>query len=98
LLRHAARWKDSHISGISILEACLAGSVFLLVLALMMGVTAIWDLGGLATGVRARLDAAPLLGGAYRRLPPWTFRAFGIWCIVFGIGQLIFVATLTHGG
>jgi hypothetical protein len=23
-------------------------------------------------------------------LPPWTFRAGGVWCFAFGIGQLIY--------
>jgi hypothetical protein len=32
----------------------------------------------------------------YRRLPPWYFRAFGVWCFVFGIGQLIFVIATLH--
>jgi hypothetical protein len=71
--------------------------VLLLVLAVAMGVVAVWDLGGLATTMRTRLDALPLLGASYARLPSWTFRAFGVWCIVFGIGQLIFVFAITQG-
>jgi hypothetical protein len=78
-------------------EACLAGSVLLLVLAVAMGVVAIWDVGGLVTTMRARLDAMPMLGASYRRLPSWVFRAFGVWCIVFGIGQLIIVYATVHG-
>jgi hypothetical protein len=78
-------------------EASLAASVFLLVLAVAMGVVAIWDLGGLATTVRGRLSAMPVLGALYRRTPPWAFRAFGVWCILFGIGQLMFVYAITHG-
>jgi hypothetical protein len=55
------------------------------------------DVGGLATTMRARLDAMPILGASHRRLPSWAFRAFGVWCIVFGIGQLIFVYAIVHG-
>jgi hypothetical protein len=78
-------------------EACLTGSVLLLVLALAMGATAIWDLGGLATAVRARLEALPMLGASYKRLPSWALRAFGVWCFVFGVAQVIFVSAITHG-
>jgi hypothetical protein len=71
--------------------------VVLLVVAAAMGVVAIWDVGGLATTMRARLEAMPVLGASYRRLPSWTFRAFGVWCFVFGIGQLVFVYITVHG-
>jgi hypothetical protein len=47
--------------------------------------------------MRARLEAMPVLSPSYRRLPSWTFRAFGVWCFVFGIGQLIFVYITVHG-
>jgi hypothetical protein len=82
---------------ISSAEACLAGSVVLLVLALAMGAVAIWDVGGLATRIRVRLEAMPILGASYTRLPSWAFRAFGVWCMLFGISQLIFVFAITHG-
>ena len=78
-------------------EAFVAGSVLLLVLAVAIEIVAIWDLGGLASTVRERLSATPVLGASYRRLPPWAFRAFGIWCILFGIGQLIYVYAMLHG-
>lgn len=74
----------------------MAGSVVLLVMAVAMGVVAIWDVGGQATTMRARLEAMPVLGAAYRRMPSWTFRAFGVWCFVFGIGQLVFVYITVH--
>jgi hypothetical protein len=70
--------------------------VVLLVVAVAMGVVAIGDLGGLATTIRARLDAMPMLGASYRRLPSRVIRAFGVWCILFGIGQLILVSAITH--
>jgi hypothetical protein len=72
-------------------------SVVLLVVAVAMGVVFIWDVGGAATAMRARLETKSPMGALYKRLPPWTFRAFGVWCIVFGIGQLIFVIATVHG-
>ena len=75
----------------------MVGSGLLLVLAVGMGVVAIWDVGGLATAIRARFELMPILGASYRRLPSWVFRLFGIWCIVIGIGQLIFVYAIMHG-
>jgi hypothetical protein len=75
----------------------MAGSVVFLVLAVAMGAVCIWDLGGAATAVRARLEERSVMRAWYRRLPPWTFRAFGVWCVVFGIGQLIYVIATVHG-
>jgi hypothetical protein len=79
------------------MEAFVAGSVILLVLAVAMGVVAIWDVGGLASTVRERLSAMPVLGASYRLLPSWAFRAFGVWCVLFGIGQLIYISVFLHG-
>ena len=62
-----------------------------------IGVVCIWDVGGLATMMRARLEERSVMRAWYRRLPSWTFRAFGVWCIVFGIGQLIYVIATVHG-
>jgi len=75
----------------------LAGSVIILALGLVMGVVAIWDVGGLATTMRARLEGLPMLGASYKRLPSWTFRAFGVWCVVFAVGQLVYVYVTVHG-
>jgi hypothetical protein len=50
-----------------------------------------------ATAVRARLEAKSMMRAWYKRLPPCYFRAFGVWCIVFGIGQLIFVIATERG-
>lgn len=66
-------------------------------LAIVMGAVAIWDVGGMATAIRARLETRPVVGGWYKRLPPWAFRAFGVWCVVFGVGQLVYVYAITHG-
>ena len=54
----------------------MAFSVVLLVVAVAMGVVFIWDVGGAATAMRARLEAKSMMGAWHRRLPPWTFRAF----------------------
>jgi hypothetical protein len=67
----------------------MAVSVVLLVLAVAMGVAFIGDVGGTATKMRSRLETRSMMRAWCKRLPPWTFRAFGVWCIVFGIGQLI---------
>jgi hypothetical protein len=74
----------------------MVGSVIFLVLAVAMGVVCIWDVGGAATAVRQRLDERSMMRAWYRRLPPWYFRAFGVWCFVFGIGQLIFFLVTLH--
>jgi len=71
----------------------MAFSVVLLVLAVAMGVVNMWDVGGLASKMRARLEA-----GRYPRMPSWWERVFGVWCFVFGIGQLIFFIATAHGG
>ncbi|MBO0801587.1 MAG: hypothetical protein J2P25_00715 [Nocardiopsaceae bacterium] len=82
---------------VDVMEASLVGSVLLLFMGIAMGITAIWDIGGVASRMRADLEEWPLFGGLYRRMPSWTFRAFGIWCIIFGIGQLIFMYSITRG-
>ena len=74
----------------------LAGSVIILALGLVIGVVAIWDVGGLATTMRNRLEGLPLLGGSYGRLPSWMFRAFGVWCVAFAVGQLVYVYVVVH--
>jgi len=74
----------------------MVGSVVLLVLAVAMGVVCIWDVGGAATAMRARMEERSRMRAWYRRLPPWYFRAFGAWCFVFGIGQLIFFIATLH--
>jgi hypothetical protein len=71
-------------------------SVVLLVVGVAMGVVCIWDVGSVATAMRARLEAKSIMGAWYKRLPPWYFRAFGVWAIVFGIGQLIFFIATAH--
>ena len=75
----------------------MAGSVVFLVLCVAIGVVCIWDVGGLATMMRSRLETRSVMRAWYRRLPPWTFRAFGVWGIVFGIGQLTYVIATVHG-
>lgn len=75
----------------------MVGSVVLLVLAVSMGVVCIWDIGGAATAMRVRLEERSVMRAWYRRLPSWTFRAFGVWCVVLGIGQLIYVIATARG-
>jgi energy-coupling factor transporter transmembrane protein EcfT len=75
----------------------MAPSVVFLLVALAMGVVFIWDVGRVATAMRARLEERSMMRAWYKRLPPWTFRAFGVWCVVFGIGQLIFFIATVHG-
>jgi hypothetical protein len=75
----------------------LAGSAVLLVLAVAMGVVCIWDIRGRASTMRARLEARSIMGAWYKRLPSWSFRVFGVWCLVCGVGQLLFVIA-TAGG
>jgi hypothetical protein len=41
--------------------------------------------------------SAVLLVLWYKRLPSWSFRVFGVWCLVCGVGQLLFVIA-TAGG
>ena len=72
-------------------------SVLLLVLAVAIGVVSIWDVGGVVTAMRARLEAMPVLGASHRRLPSWVFRAFGVWCIVFGVAQFIYLSASSPG-
>jgi len=63
--------------------------MIMLVLSLVTGVVFCWDVHGYATRFRQRLEARTLDGALFRRLPTWTFRAFGVWCFVFGIGQFV---------
>ena len=65
--------------------------IIMLVLSLVMGVVLCWDVRGCATEFRQRLEARAIDGALFRRLPAWTFRAFGAWCFVFGIGQFVFL-------
>ena len=65
--------------------------LIMLVVSLAVGIVFCWDVRGYATRSRQRLEARTLDGALYRRLPPWTFRAFGVWCFVFGIGQFVFL-------
>lgn len=71
--------------------------VLFFVAAVAMGATFIWDIGGLASKMRADLDESPLHGALHRRLPSWAYRAFGVWCIIFGTGVLVYFYGLAHG-
>lgn len=73
----------------------LAGSIVILVIALAMGVALIWDIQRLASRMREGVESGPL-GGLHKRLPSWTYRAFGIWCVLFGCGQFAYFFAITH--
>ena len=60
-----------------------------LMLCVGIGVALIWDVGGFATRVRATAEEQPITGKLAKRMPSWTHRAFGIWCMVFGVGICI---------
>jgi len=71
-------------------------SVLLLVFGVAMGTTFIWDLGGMASRMSTRLVARdPDYAALYRRMP-WLNRAFGVWSIVFSVGQLVYFYGFTH--
>lgn len=71
-------------------------SLALFVVCAALGIAFIWDVGGFAARLRRQLDWDPVYRALYRRLP-WFNRAFGVWCIVFGVGQLIYFYGFTHG-
>lgn len=73
----------------------MAGSVAILVVALAMGSVFIWDIGGFATRMREGLDHG-IGGRLYRRLPRWTMRAFGYWCVLLGIGQFVVIYAINR--
>jgi hypothetical protein len=66
-------------------------SAVLLVFGVLMGTALIWDLGGFASRMRQGLEGLSLGGMFYRRMPNWTIHAFGIWCVIFGIGQFVYI-------
>jgi hypothetical protein len=71
-------------------------SAVLLVFGVVMGTVFIWDLGGFASRMRQRLEERSFDGAFYRRMPAWALRAFGIWAMVFGIGQFVYIVTTTR--
>ena len=68
----------------------MISSVIALVLGLAMGTALIWHLGGFASRMRRGLEGMPVGGAIYRRMPSWTLRVFGAWCLVFAVGQFIY--------
>jgi hypothetical protein len=80
-----------------LMEVPLIYPVLLFVFCIASGIAFIWNIGGLATRMRASLERDPKYVALFGRLP-WLPRAFfGAWCIVFGIGQLIYFYGFTHG-
>lgn len=62
----------------------------LLVFSVVIGIAFILDLGGIGSRLRERLENRYRDGEFYERMPRWAMRAFGIWCVVIGIGQFIY--------
>lgn len=62
-----------------------------LALCAVTGAVFLFDLGGFASRMRQGIEQQRPFGAAHQRLPAWTFRAFGAWCVVFGIGMFIFL-------
>lgn len=66
----------------------LIPSILLLVYAWGVGAAFLWDVRGVATRVRRKWEARALEGAMLgRQLPSWAFRAFALWCFVFGVGE-----------
>ena len=64
--------------------------VLLSVCGITMGIAFIWDVGSLASRMSARLVVRdPVYAALYRRVP-WLNRAFGFWCILFSVGELVY--------
>ena len=68
------------------------GPSILLVVCLAMGAGFFWDIRGFAAAARRRFEERRFDGALHRKLPSWAYRAFGIWCFAFGIGQFLFAA------
>jgi hypothetical protein len=72
-------------------------SAVLLVFAVAMGVALLWDPGGIAGRWRQGMERQAERAIVSQRIPAgWTLRAFGIWCVAFGIGQFIYFAVTLH--
>lgn len=71
-------------------------SILLFVFSFAMGIAFIWDVGGVASRMSARLVARDTVYAALYRRAPWLNQAFGIWCILFSIGELVYFYGLIH--
>jgi hypothetical protein len=74
----------------------LIPSLVLLVYAWGLGAVFFWDVRGMATRTRRRYEARALYNARYWKLPSWAFRAFGIWCFVFGVGEFLLFNVAKH--
>ena len=70
--------------------------VLLFVFSFAIGIALIWDVGGVASRMSAQLVARKPVYAALHRRAPWLNQAFGIWCILFGIGELVYFYGLAH--
>lgn len=68
--------------------------MIILVFSLAYGIALVTDYRMLASLTLERLRAERVTGRLYARMPPWTFRAFGIWIIVAGVGQFFLLRYL----
>jgi hypothetical protein len=66
------------------------GQLILMVLCVAYGVVLFTNSGGLASRMLDGLRQHRV----YARTPVWTMRAFGVWVIVFGIGQFFLLRYL----
>jgi hypothetical protein len=72
--------------------------VLLFVFGIAMGIGFIWDVGGPASRMRAQMHARSQWDPAYRAFyRPWWPTAFGVWSIVFSVGELVYFYGFTHG-
>jgi hypothetical protein len=79
---------------LGVMEVPLIYSVLLFVFGIAMGIGFIWDIGGVASRMHAQLERDPKYDGLYK---PWWPRAFGVWAILFSVGQLVYFYGFTHG-
>lgn len=71
-------------------------SLVMLVYAWALGAVFFWDIRGIATRTRRKYEARAFDGALYRKLPSWAFRAFGVWCFVFGVGEFVLFNIVKH--
>ncbi len=70
------------------------GQVVFMLFCVAIGVVLVTDSGGLASRMLYRLRGQPVTGRLYARMPVWVMRAFGVWAIIFGLGQFFLLRYL----
>ena len=79
---------------LKILLVLIVAALALKLLPLALGGGFFWDVRGFATAMRRRLEERSFDGALHKRLPSWAYRAFGVWCFIFGIAQFVLFAVL----